>query len=274
MIVPVDRLSVNTDDGASLRASVHGNGSPTVVFVHGFTLDASVWDKVIEHLPDVTAITYDLRGHGHSSLGSDQPDLSRLVADLSAILDGVDRTGVHVVGHSLGAFVALAARTDPTTTERLASVSAISAMDRSITNPMQRLAARVFSSGLGVAMLGRSRIGRSMIRPWFGPDPSSEQLDDARLMSARCTPPARNRIAATTSKIDLRPSLAQPGCPTLILCGEHDQATPPSHSERIAATIDNSELAISTGAGHMVITEQPVDVASTLLDWINRHPDS
>ena len=131
MIVPVKRLSVTTDHGATLGVRVRGNGAPTLVFVHGFTLESSVWDTVSEHLPDVTAITFDLREHGQSSLSSDHPDLNRLVIDLGAILDAVDRTEIHVVGHSLGAFIALAAQTDPATAERLVSVSAISAMDRS-----------------------------------------------------------------------------------------------------------------------------------------------
>lgn len=272
--VSTERLKVATDDGATLSVEVRGSGSPAVVFVHGFTLDATVWHEAVEQLPAAaTVVTFDLRGHGASSLGASPPGLGRLVADLGTVMTALDPMPVHVVGHSLGAFVALAARTELVTTPLPASVTAISGMDRSITNPVQRAAAKACSSNLGVAMLRSQRLGRGMMRSWFGPKPSTDELDRVRLMSARCATPARQDIARATADIDLRRSLQQRGCPTLVICGKHDRATPPSRSHDLAA-VTGGELTIIDGVGHMVITEQPRLVASKLADFINRHTEA
>ena len=53
--------------------------------------------------------------------------------------------------------------------------------------------------------------------------------------------------------------------PTLVLVGAHDRLTPPSHSERIAASLPNlSKLIVLDGIGHMSPLESPDRVASEL----------
>ena len=55
-------------DGGSLRYSAAGTGEP-VVLLHGFGLDASMWDPQWPVLQrEFRAIRYDLRGFGGSSL--------------------------------------------------------------------------------------------------------------------------------------------------------------------------------------------------------------
>ena len=55
-------------DGGRLRYSISGTGEP-VVLLHGFGLDASMWDPQWPVLQgEFRAIRYDLRGFGGSSL--------------------------------------------------------------------------------------------------------------------------------------------------------------------------------------------------------------
>src|SRR5258705_8971155 len=55
-------------DGVRLYYEEHGTPStrPTVVLLHGWSLDRRIWHRQIDALTDVRVIAYDARGHGRS----------------------------------------------------------------------------------------------------------------------------------------------------------------------------------------------------------------
>lgn len=67
---------------------------------------------------------------------------------------------------------------------------------------------------------------------------------------------------------DARAHLGGITCPTLVLCGEADQLTPPEHSRAIAVAIPGARLALVPGAGHMLTMEQPQRVNTLLREWM------
>jgi pimeloyl-ACP methyl ester carboxylesterase len=81
----------------------------TVLFIHGFLDDATVWDGVIDSLAGkVDAVRYDLPGSGTRSQEVADPDtvtLDSLAAEAGDIGAGLDAP-VIVVGHSMGSQVA------------------------------------------------------------------------------------------------------------------------------------------------------------------------
>ncbi len=60
--------------------------------------------------------------------------------------------------------------------------------------------------------------------------------------------------------------------PTLIISGEEDALVPTRHARYLEDHIPGSQLAVIPNAGHMVILEQPQQVASTLLNFLNQIP--
>ncbi len=269
-----ERRTVRADDGAELAVwSAGPNASSSsdapMLLVHGFSLDHTTWRPMAELLVarGVRVVAPDLRGHGESDLGTIPPTLDRMVADLVDVLDDLDVPTVHLVGHSLGAVIALAGRVDSRLGHRLASVTSIAGTEQAVQNPVMKLGARVFSSSLGVSALGRRQPGRLMISTWFGRSPATADLDWIRELSARRT---RAAITSATGDVDLRPAFDIPGAPTLVICGRRDRAAAPKISERIAAAIDGAELHLIDDAGHMVIIERPPQIADLLTDWISR----
>jgi pimeloyl-ACP methyl ester carboxylesterase len=73
---------------------------------------------------------------------------------------------------------------------------------------------------------------------------------------------------AIMARPDSRPGLSAIGCPTLVLVGDSDQATPPALSEEIAAAIPGSRLVVVPDCGHMSTLERPQAVADALVDWM------
>jgi pimeloyl-ACP methyl ester carboxylesterase len=68
---------------------------------------------------------------------------------------------------------------------------------------------------------------------------------------------------------DSRPMLASIRCPTLVLVGDNDAATPPALSEEIADGIPGAKLTIVKECGHLSTLECPDEINAALIDWVN-----
>jgi pimeloyl-ACP methyl ester carboxylesterase len=92
---------VPNSDFAFRRA---GSGSYAVVFVHGFLDDQHIWESVIEKLSvsDFETVRFDLPGFGERTEATGPYSYDRFAADISAVVDAVDKPFV-LVGHSMAA---------------------------------------------------------------------------------------------------------------------------------------------------------------------------
>lgn len=75
---------------------------------------------------------------------------------------------------------------------------------------------------------------------------------------------------AIMSRPDARMHLPRVACPTLVMCGDADQLTPPECSREIADLIPGAELVWVPQCGHMLTMEKPAVVNAALLGWLSR----
>jgi pimeloyl-ACP methyl ester carboxylesterase len=97
-------------NGVKLRYRVEGQGEP-VLLIHGFGANEGLqWD-----LPGVTrklaneyrVIAYDNRGHGRSGKPHEREKYgTEMIGDAVRLLDHLEIDRAHVVGYSMGAFIA------------------------------------------------------------------------------------------------------------------------------------------------------------------------
>ncbi len=123
--------TVTAPDGILLAVYAHGEpAAPTVVAVHGYPDDHTVWDRVVADLAaDHHVVTYDVRGAGASDVPRDRAGyhLDRLADDLLAVLDAVaPGRAVHLLAHDWGAVASWHAVTDERLAGRVASYTSIS----------------------------------------------------------------------------------------------------------------------------------------------------
>src|SRR2546428_10946121 len=118
--MPELRLRSGEVDGLALNYLVEGRG-PAVVLVHGLGGFAESWRHNVPSLAArATVYAVDLPGFGRSGKPSAGYSLAYFTRALYAFLDAVGVTQVSLVGHSLGAAVAVAyALTHPPRAERL-----------------------------------------------------------------------------------------------------------------------------------------------------------
>ncbi len=110
--------------GGRLRVLSWGAGPRPVLAVHGITANATCWQAVARALPDdCTLYAVDLRGRGHSAELPGPYGFDQHGSDLRAAVLALGLDLPVLVGHSLGAYIALlAADAHPETFGRLVLV--------------------------------------------------------------------------------------------------------------------------------------------------------
>ena len=114
-------------DGVELALVDEGEG-PAVLLLHGFPDSSYLWRKQVPALVEAgfRVLAPDLRGFGES----DRPDaveeyaITRSLADMIAVLDGLGIERAHVIGHDYGAALAwVTAGLAPARVDRLVVLS-------------------------------------------------------------------------------------------------------------------------------------------------------
>ena len=76
------------------------------------------------------------------------------------------------------------------------------------------------------------------------------------------------QLKAIMSRPDSRPFLASIRCPTLVLVGADDAATPVELNKEIADGIAGATLTVVPDSGHLSTLEQPEAVNAALSAWL------
>lgn len=107
--VPLSGLiSVEAPDGVEIAATVHSNGQPAVVLVHGWMCDQSYWEAQVPALSEhFGVVTIDLAGHGFSGTDRQAWTIASLGEDVAAVISHLQLKNVVVIGHSMGGRVGL-----------------------------------------------------------------------------------------------------------------------------------------------------------------------
>jgi NAD(P)-dependent dehydrogenase (short-subunit alcohol dehydrogenase family)/pimeloyl-ACP methyl ester carboxylesterase len=120
-------------DSGGLRLSVREEGAadgPTVLLVHGYPDNSSVWDGVAARLGErFRVVRYDVRGAGESEApaGRDGYRIEHLAADLVAVINATSPDApVHLVAHDWGSMQSWAVVGDPSHAALFASFTSIS----------------------------------------------------------------------------------------------------------------------------------------------------
>jgi pimeloyl-ACP methyl ester carboxylesterase len=205
-----------------------------------------------------------LRGCGRSARSEDPADyaIEQQAADLASLIDELDSAALHLVGHSLGAAIALAyACVDPT---RLRSLTLVSTPSPEGTpTPAE-----------GYELLERMRDDRGLlsqalasIMPARAHDAFFQTLvDDAQAQApAAFTAPAK---ALEAWRLPAE-ALAQLRLPVLLMWGDRDPLVEREVQTRLLLSIPGaSNLEIFRGAGHCPMLERVEGFVEALLTFI------
>jgi 3-oxoadipate enol-lactonase len=245
----------------NLHVVRHGEISasrPTLVFSHALGYDHTMWDAIVPSFSSRYAIiAYDHRGQGKSEKSATDFSIDALVDDAaSVILNEVFANGggaVHFVGLSMGGMVAqgLAARYPHLVKSLVVANSAMEYDDAA--KALWR--ARIDT----VNRKGMNAVIEMALARWFGVeyrDANPTTIADVTRILLANDSHAYARTCAAISAINFSTTNPTIACPTLVIAGARDEATPPALSSAIAASIPNARLA-TIDAAHVSAVEAP-----------------
>jgi len=101
-------MATDKINGTGIFWEINGEFGDPMVLVHGSWVDHQSWASVVPALSrSFRVLSYDRRGHSRSESPEGQGSIREDVADLAALLEGLDHTPAHVVGNSFGASIVL-----------------------------------------------------------------------------------------------------------------------------------------------------------------------
>lgn len=248
---------------SSIHFLQEGQG-PTVVLSHALGCDLSMWDGVAAALRErFTVLRYDHRGHGRSPASGGAFTMDDLADDAAQLIEAECQGPVHFVGLSMGGMTAqaLGAR-------RPDLVRSLGIANSAMQYPPE---ARAMWQGRVDTVLaqGVPPIVEGALQRWFTPDFREDAVRGQALVAQLRDVLVRSDAAAyaaacqAVAGIDLAAGNARITCPTLVIAGTLDEATPPAMSEAIVQSIPGARLQ-QLSAAHLSAVEQPEAFAALL----------
>lgn len=262
----------------------------SVVFIHGFPFDGSMWEPQLPALPEGwRGLAPDLRGFGRSPLAADSGDvptgkkiggriaradepvltMARLADDIAALIEAQVGGGAVVCGLSMGGYVAfslLRRRPDLVRGLVLADTRAAADSDEGRENRM-RMARTVRESGT-------RPIATAMVPDLLAPSTreNAPDIPDAVRAMILGAPPATvvAALAGMAARPDSTGELAGIAVPTLVVVGEEDAITPPTDARAMAEAIPGAVLRTIPNAGHVSSLENPAAFNTALRELLGR----
>ena len=255
-------------NGVTLPYEITGSGKP-LVLIHGWAVHRGFWDTDVEHLAHHYAvIRYDRRGFGAAS---GKPDLTADPADLKALLETLDLSRVHVMGHSQGAAVAL--------TFALRYPEMVDALVLFGAPPPAGFGLQPGEDGPAFAewaAIGRAH-GVDSLKAAIGAWAAAQFGDNPELMMARAGPlmgpytgldlidPDPPLNLAAPAHVD---ELAMVQVPTLVINGKHEMPYFRVVADALAYGIPGARKAVIPGGGHVVNWAEPERFTAEVLRFL------
>lgn len=232
--------------------------SSVVVCVHGAGGNRDSWIPLMRNLAGqgVSSLALELPGHGESGVAqiSDVKEYSRYVVQF---LEAKRLKSAYLTGHSMGGAVVLA------------SVMSHAELLKGVILIGSGAKLRVKDSILEGVKSDFLKTVDDIIGYAFSPaaDPSLIQEGTRGLL--RCNVDTMHNDFIACDRFDVLSELESITTPTLVVCGEEDQLTPPKYSQFMFEKIPNAKLFIVPQTGHMVMLEQPAVVGDLITQFIN-----
>jgi pimeloyl-ACP methyl ester carboxylesterase len=256
---------VDIGDGR-LRYDVDGQANAdAIVFLHGFGLDARMWDGEVERFARThTVVRYDLRGFGRSSLPT-APFTH--YDDLAALLAHLDIARAHVVGLSMGGSVAIDfALTHASVVRSLVLVDAI------VGGFSWQHDGAVMRAAWEAGKRGGVDAGRAawLANPLFAP--SLRQAAVAARLRAMVDDYSGWHFVHDSPQRPLQPPawerLPSIAARTLVVVGALDLEDFRTVADRLASAIPNARKRVLDGVGHMASMEAPAQFQEALAQFL------
>ncbi len=266
-----DNLKMSIND---FKVSYNDSGSDnaiTIIFIHGFPFNKSMWDKQTAALKDsYRVIAYDVRGHGNSEGGIGNFSIDLFVADLIELIDNLMLDKVVICGLSMGGYIALKAiEKHPNRFEALVLSDTQCAADTA-ESKIKRLQTIEHIKEISV-----EEFADESIKNLFSPESFLTKKAEIAAVREMIVNTSKltliNTLLAISERVDSCNNLQEINVPVLIMVGKDDIITAPATARLIHSKIQHSLLKILEHAGHLANMENPYEFNDQLINFLQEH---
>lgn len=258
----LERLSA----GRGALTAVRTGEGRDLVLLHSLFADRHAFDPVLPTLAAKHRVTlFNLPGFH----GSQPAMLALMDAYLAVIEDGFDEFGITkdsvLIGNGFGGTVALAfALAHPERISKLVVSDAAAGFPPEGREAFAVMAQKVADGGLGsIAEIAAKRV--------FSPAYLSEhpeKIEERKKVLMGIEPKAFQAACRILQETDLVPLLHHMKVPTIVVCGEFDQATPPALNKQIVEKVPGAKYVELPGCGHCPPLEQAEQFLAAIKDFV------
>jgi len=268
--------TISSADGTRLYYEEAGSGTP-IVLVHEFAGDYRTWEPQMRHFaPAHRCVTFSARGYPPSDVPSDPARYGQDIArgDVIAIMNALDITRAHVVGHSMGAYTALHVGINHP--ERCISVTAAGCGWGSVADPAARQAMRKEALATA-AMFKEKGMAEAAAIYADGPTRQSQKYKDprgyaqfVRMMSEHSS--LGHALTMTMLQArrptlwDMEAELRRFAPPLLVIVGDEDGSCLEG-SLFLKRIVPGAGLLVIPRGGHTITSEEPAAVNAALAEF-------
>jgi 3-oxoadipate enol-lactonase len=252
--------------GHGTLTAVRTGAGRDLVLLHSLLADRHAFDPVLPALAAKHRVTLiNLPGFD----GSQPAMLALMDAYVAAIEDGFDEFKIApdavLLGNGFGAMVALAfALAHADRISKLVLCDAAAGFPPEGRAAFAQMAQKVADQGLGaVAEIAARRVHSPA---YLAAHP--EAVEQRKQVLLDIDPKAFHAACRILQETDLTPLLHHLHVPTLVVCGELDQATPPALAKAIASKVPGASYVELPSCGHCPPLEQPEAFLAAIKDFV------
>ena len=272
----VQESTVAAPDGATLHVQTAGRGQ-TVLLIHGLGYAAWAGVPLRNHLVGAgyRYLTFDNRGTGRSDKPQGPYTIRQLADDAVAVLAAQAKPSVHVIGYSLGGYVALQlALSHPALVKSLTLIATSAGGAGATDVPEATRETWRAAAGGSAEEFARATMPLSFRPRWTESHPEAFEA----ILTARLEQPTPEHAWQAqydagarhlASGLDVRRIRVR----SLVLHGTNDRVVPHANGVHLASLLPHAQFHALDGAGHLSWFEEPATVAAEIVEVLE-HVDS
>ena len=260
-------IQVNNTD---LHYESFGQGEP-LLFIHGLGSSIRDWENQSPYFSErYRVVALDLRGHGKSDKPPGPYSSELFADDIAKLVRSLDIASAHVVGLSLGGFIACQLAVDHIDLVRtLVVVNSVPDLPRERVRDRFRIRSTLLLRELIVRFFGMRALGRFLGKKLF---PRADQNELRRTFIERWAENDKQAYLsslATVSGWGLTDQLGSITCPTCLISGEND-FFPLALKEAYAERMPNARLVVIPNSGHFTPMDEPERFNEAVMSFLSK----
>ena len=263
---------IDRADGSDARIWWEEEGAPdgdAVLLVQGLGYPGAMWYRVTPYLTEYRTLWFDNRGVGRTGVPTGPYPVEVMADDAAAVLDAAGVDAAHVIGASMGGFIAqeLALRHPDRVRSLVLGCTATGGPEMAPAEPaaLEMVAAR--------AQMTPAEAAEAAVPFVYAADTPRARIEEDFAVRARIptTPEGyTNQVLGVMSWAGAHDRVGSLSMPVLVITGTADRLVNPDNSKLLADAIPGAELVLLDGASHVFFTDQPEAAGDAIVSFLRR----